>query len=342
MSSMRRREFLKSASAAAASLAPIVAVQTTARREASSRSAGGQELRIGTARYAERDYPIQPKDCAEVTLKDGFWKPKILTNATVTIPLLAARGDGRGLSGNVLQAAIQSLQTHPDSRLQALVDARLAALRSQPPRGNAGFELAAVQFRTTGRRDLLDNAIAAADALYTEFRTKNPPFSGGERDAINCIALYRVTRDRRHLDLAKHYLTPTIAHGYATIARTWRTGDRIELELPMVPQRVHASEKIAANRGRVALRYGALVYNIEQVDQDITGALNRSAALTAEWRPQLLGGVVVIRSAFADGSPLLAIPNHARYNRPSTSSGRPEPVEGRNPPPTSIVWMREG
>ena len=154
---------------------------------------------------------------------------------------------------------------------------------------------------------------------------------------------------------------PSIAHGYATIARTWRAGDRIELELPMAVQRVHASEKVTANQGRVALRYGPLVYNIEQVDQDINGSLDRSAALTTEWRPELLGGVVVIKGAFADGSPLLAIPNYARYNRPSTSSGRPEPVEGRNPPPpqrpatppdpgsprpappqpTSIVWMRE-
>ena len=34
----------------------------------------------------------------------------------------------------------------------------------------------------------------------------NPPFSGGERDAINCVQLYRATHDRKHLDLAKHYL----------------------------------------------------------------------------------------------------------------------------------------
>ena len=34
----------------------------------------------------------------------------------------------------------------------------------------------------------------------------NPPFSGGERDAINCVQLYRATHDKKHLDLAKHYL----------------------------------------------------------------------------------------------------------------------------------------
>ena len=58
----------------------------------------------------------------------------------------------------------------------------------------------------TGRRDLLDPAITAADALYADFVARNPPFSGGERDAINCVQLYRVTHDKKHLDLAKHYL----------------------------------------------------------------------------------------------------------------------------------------
>src|SRR3546814_1597192 len=32
------------------------------------------------------------------------------------------------------------------------------------------------------------------------------PFPGGERHAMSCVHLYRVTRDPRHLALAKHYL----------------------------------------------------------------------------------------------------------------------------------------
>ena len=38
------------------------------------------------------------------------------------------------------------------------------------------------------------------------------------------------------------------------ITREWRRGDRIELELPLVPQRVVADPRIAATRGKVALR----------------------------------------------------------------------------------------
>ena len=33
-----------------------------------------------------QDYPIQPKRYSEVKIKDAFWKPKITTNAEVTIP----------------------------------------------------------------------------------------------------------------------------------------------------------------------------------------------------------------------------------------------------------------
>jgi len=146
-------------------------------------------------------------------------------------------------------------------------------------------------------------------------------------------------------------MKPAIEHGYAVIARTWKAGDRIDFTLPLQVQRVRANEKIAADKDRVALRYGPLVYNIEQVDQDIAKALGPSSALRAEWNANLLGGVMVIRGTFADGSPLMAIPNHARYNRnpplpPPPPAPAPPPGGGRAarpapPPPTSIVWIRE-
>ena len=66
----------------------------------------------------------------------------------------------------------------------------------------------------------------------------------------------------------------------------------------------------------VALRYGPLVYNIESVDnQNINGILPPTAPLKAQWHPDLLQGVMVIKSTFADGTELTAIPNYARNNR---------------------------
>jgi len=110
-------------------------------------------------------------------------------------------------------------------------------------------------------------------------------------------------------------MKPKIENGYAVITRDWKAGDKIDLVLPMEVQRVKADEKIAADRGLVALRYGPLVYNVERADQpDINLALG-SAPLTTEWRPDLLEGVKVIKGAWADGSPMIAIPHYARNNR---------------------------
>src|SRR5262249_50191096 len=79
-------------------------------------------------------------------------------------------------------------------------------MKNSRPRGNSSFEIAATHYLVTGKRALLEKSIQTAAALYEEFSLKSPPFTGGERDALNCIQLYRVTHDKKHLDMAKQYL----------------------------------------------------------------------------------------------------------------------------------------
>jgi hypothetical protein len=142
-------------------------------------------------------------------------------------------------------------------------------------------------------------------------------------------------------------ITPKIENGYAVIDRTWKAGDRVELELPMTVQRVRAIDRIEADRGKVALRYGPLVYNIEKADVgDIAKSIAPDSPLRTEWRGDLLGGVVVIKGTFVDGSPLLAIPNYARMNRePAPPPPPPPPPPGTSrpapPPVVSAVWVNE-
>jgi hypothetical protein len=108
-------------------------------------------------------------------------------------------------------------------------------------------------------------------------------------------------------------------------------------------------------KDKVALRVGPLVYNIEQVDQDITKTLPPTAPLKTEWRGDFLNGVNVITITFADGSPMTAIPNFARYNRnppappppppappaPPAAAGAPAAPRPAPPPVLSQVWIRE-
>ncbi|MFO1531103.1 MAG: glycoside hydrolase family 127 protein [Kiritimatiellia bacterium] len=89
--------------------------------------------------------------------------------------------------------------------------------------------------------------------------------------------------------------------GYAVIQRANGRGDRVGFVVPMAPQRIKADRRVAAGRGRVALRYGPLIYNIESVDgQDVDKVLAPDAPLAMRWDPDLLGGVMVMEGAFSD------------------------------------------
>ncbi len=54
--------------------------------------------------------------------------------------------------------------------------------------------------------------------------------------------------------------------GYARLARAWRPGDLIDLDLPLETRRVRSSPFVSGNVGRVALQRGPIVYCVEQAD----------------------------------------------------------------------------
>ena len=110
-------------------------------------------------------------------------------------------------------------------------------------------------------------------------------------------------------------VTPHIVKGYAVITRRWEPGDTVELELPMEVQRIKADPRVKADVNEIALQYGPLIYNVETADQQNLDLSLSKDSLQAEWRPNLLGGVVVITGKWQDGSPMTAVPNYARMNR---------------------------
>jgi hypothetical protein len=91
-----------------------------------------------------------------------------------------------------------------------------------------------------------------------------------------------------------------VERGFVALARGWKAGDVIELNLPMPVRRVRAHANVTADRGRVALERGPLVYAAEWVDNPEGRVRNlllpASSTLTAQWRPELLNGVVAVRS----------------------------------------------
>jgi DUF1680 family protein len=159
----------------------------------------------------------------------------------------------------------------------------------------------------------------------SELYTPTPPVSGLESLAINGADV-----------------GVKVVNGYVPITKTWRAGDTIELVLPMKVQRIKASDKIAATRGKVALRYGPLIYSVEAVDQGLDKVLPPDSPLTAEWKGDFLDGVMAIGGRWADGSALMAVPNYARDNRlGQTDSAAPRSSRRGPRPITSMVWLKD-
>lgn len=123
----------------------------------------------------------------------------------------------------------------------------------------------------------------------------------------------------------------TLDKGYVALRRTWKAGDVIDLVLPMPVRRVLAHDRVAADRNRVALQRGPIVYAAEWPDNPGRKVRNLvlpdASALAAQFRPDLLGGVTVVTGrAFGlafDGAgkvttteqPFTAIPYFAWANR---------------------------
>lgn len=135
-----------------------------------------------------------------------------------------------------------------------------------------------------------------------------------------------------------------LANGFAMIRRSWKSGDVIELLLPMPVRRVVANKALLDDVGLIALERGPLVYCVEGVDvgkktETLNLRIAPDATFSAEHRKDLLGGVTVITGEAREVSrgadkvsvvekriPLVAIPYYARSNRDATSM---------------VVWMLE-
>ncbi len=59
-----------------------------------------------------------------------------------------------------------------------------------------------------------------------------------------------------------------IVNGFAVLKREWKEGDRIKLNLPTPVRASECSDEVKANRGRLAVTRGPLVYCAESVDNE--------------------------------------------------------------------------
>lgn len=104
-------------------------------------------------------------------------------------------------------------------------------------------------------------------------------------------------KDEAKLEVNGNRVSPPIERGYARIERQWEKGDTIELRLPMPVRRIVANEAVRADRGKVALQRGPLVYCLEGHDNEeqvLSLVIDDDAKLKTKHRADLLGGVTVV------------------------------------------------
>lgn len=94
-------------------------------------------------------------------------------------------------------------------------------------------------------------------------------------------------------------VTSALDQGYFTIERKWKKGDRVELQLDMEVRTVKANGKVEADRGRMAVERGPIVYCAEWPDNSfnvLSLLMNQHPQFEVVERPDLLYGLNQIKT----------------------------------------------
>ena len=87
-------------------------------------------------------------------------------------------------------------------------------------------------------------------------------------------------------------LTPD---GYYSINRKWKKGDKVALHLDMQPRIVQANAKVEADRGKIAVERGPIVYCAEWPDNDfdvLSIFVNQKPEFVETMQPEMLEGIM--------------------------------------------------
>lgn len=85
--------------------------------------------------------------------------------------------------------------------------------------------------------------------------------------------------------------------GYYCIDRQWKKGDKVDVHFDMEPRTVKANNKVEADRGRIAVERGPIVYCAEWPDNDfdvLSVFMNRKPKFNVTERPDMLYGIVTL------------------------------------------------
>jgi len=188
-------------------------------------------------------------------------------------------------------------------------------------------------------------------------QTTDYPWNGAIRIDVDierpteAVLHLRIPRWRRKATLSLNGAAPetldATPNGYVRIAREWRAGDVVMLDLDLAVDRLYAHPKVRQDAGRVALRRGPLLYCLEGADNP--RELNRirlpaASAFDARFEADLLEGVVALTAPAKEDE--TADWNGALYRsappaaRDATIKAVPYFAWDNRAPGEMLVWLR--
>ncbi len=168
--------------------------------------------------------------------------------------------------------------------------------------GNATIETANNKVKLTQQtqypwKGVVDIGVEPEKSDTFTLYVRIPGWARNEPVPSGLYKFHKVVNEPVELKVNGKPLSLNIEKGFACIERKWQKGDTVKLNLPMPVRRVIAHPNVEADRDRVALQRGPLVFCLEWPDND--GKVSNlfipdDAELKTEYRPDLLNGVMVI------------------------------------------------
>lgn len=145
--------------------------------------------------------------------------------------------------------------------------------------------------------------------------TGKAPFTGGLYSyATRAEKSIRISVNGKRIPLKT-------VNGFVFIEREWNRGDVVDITLPMEPRFIVARDEVEADRGRVAVGVGPVVYCLEQADNGPVRELtvNPETGLEYAFEPDLPGGTGTVtftaKTPAGEEIKVKAIPYYSWANR---------------------------
>ncbi len=136
--------------------------------------------------------------------------------------------------------------------------------------------------------------------------------------------------------------------GYARIERDWKSGDKVDLVIPLAARKLFANPRVRQDAGRTALMRGPLVYCVEETDN---GAGLNGISLSADPSKAKVSEIAGLRGAVALELPVTRDTSDWGADlyrtsppaaKPATARFVPYPLWDNREPGEMLVWVRAG